>query len=439
MTGQPNNVDRLLTGLESQAEQGEVYAIASESTAISFEAGELKSAQVDETSGVALRAIKQGRVGFTATSGHVDPELLVARAVDSARFGDPTDLTLPGPSRLDKVDTFDQSVADLAQERLVEIGKEIVERLRSADASGNIGVEIERTVARTELANSAGCTVTQRASALQISFSMERVRGDDVLMVGAATAATTLTDEYRALTERVAAHIQAANRPAEIASGRMPVLFSPSGSFVLWLPLLMALNGEHVQRGTSPLAHRLGESIVDAGLTLWDDPTVAGRPGSAACDDEGVPAQRKALIHQGVARSFLFDLKTAALAGTQSTGNGSRSLFSLPSPSAYNLVLEPGETTYAEMLAGISHGLLVHSLLGLGQGNPLSGAFSNPVGLAFVIENGEITGRVKDVTLAGNIYALLSAAPQLSQEREWVYGRYHLPHVLIPELDVVRG
>ena len=30
------------------------------------------------------------------------------------------------------------------------------------------------------------------------------------------------------------------------------------------------------------------------------------------------------------------------------------------------------------------------NLLGLGQGNPLSGAFSNPVGLAYVIEDGQI-------------------------------------------------
>ena len=84
-------------------------------------------------------------------------------------------------------------------------------------------------------------------------------------------------------------------------------------------------------------------------------------------------------------------------------------------------------------------GLLVDELLGLGQGNPLSGAFSNPVGLAYVIEEGEIVGRVKDVTLAGNVYDVLKSVGSLSREQYWVYGRYLLPHVLIPELDVVRS
>ena len=149
-----------------------------------------------------------------------------------------------------------------------------------------------------------GCTtvqgpVDQTASGLYISMSMERVRGDDVLMVGDGTAATGLTDDYRAVAERVASRVVSANKGASIDSGRMPVLFTPSGSILLLLPLLMALNGQHVQRGTSPLANRLGEQIMDPRLTLWDDPTLPGRPASAAYDDEGVPTRRKALIREG--------------------------------------------------------------------------------------------------------------------------------------------
>ena len=58
-------------------------------------------------------------------------------------------------------------------------------------------------------------------------------------------------EDYRAVAERVASRIVSANKSASIDSGRMPVLFTPSGSILLLLPLLMALNGQHVQRGTS--------------------------------------------------------------------------------------------------------------------------------------------------------------------------------------------
>jgi PmbA protein len=75
--------------------------------------------------------------------------------------------------------------------------------------------------------------------------------------------------------------------------------------------------------------------------------------------------------------------------------------------------------------------------LGLGQGNILSGAFSNTLGLAFKIEGGEIVGRVKDVSIAGNIYELLQDVAAVSREREWVYYRYCLPHILLPNMNVV--
>ena len=81
--------------------------------------------------------------------------------------------------------------------------------------------------------------------------------------------------------------------------------------------------------------------------------------------------------------------------------------------------------------------LLVESPLGLGQGNVISGIFSNSLSLAFKIERGEIVGRVKEVSIAGNIYEDLRHVEALSQETEWVYGGLRLPYVLLPALNVV--
>jgi PmbA protein len=75
-------------------------------------------------------------------------------------------------------------------------------------------------------------------------------------------------------------------------------------------------------------------------------------------------------------------------------------------------------------------------VLGLGQGNLISGAFSNPLALAFKIENGEITGRVKDLSIAGNVYDLLKNVASVSQEARWVYSSFHAPYVFIEEMNV---
>jgi PmbA protein len=217
----------------------------------------------------------------------------------------------------------------------------------------------------------------------------------------------------------------------------MPVLFSPAGTLTLALPLMEGVDGKNVFTGVSPLCGRVGEKLFDDKVTLVDDGTLDGRLASAPYDDEGVPHHRNALFDHGVLRGFLYDLKTAAQSGVESTGNGSRSLFQLPRPAPTNLILAGGETPVAQMIAGIDDGLLVEDVLGLGQGNIISGAFSNPVALAFRIQHGEIVGRVKDVSIAGNVYDLLKDVAAVSRETQWVYGSFCLPYILLPEMNVI--
>jgi PmbA protein len=430
-------IGQTLERLGQRAAQAEVLALESEATRISFEANQVKSAAVEETQGLALRAMVDGRLGFTAAAGPADEDELIDAVVASARFGEQLPIAFPGAAAAAPLVTYDPALAEIPLTRFVEIGREIVAQLRAVDDHAQVNVDIERDVQRMALHNSAGAAVSLTASAMAISVSVERVRGDDVLIVYDAVSGVSFSEDYREMVARLADKLALGNRAATLASGRLPVLFSPAGAAVLWYPLLMAVNGENVQRGTSPLSQRLGQAVFDPALTVWDDPTLPGRPASAPYDDEGVPTRRKALIDKGACAGFIYDLKTAALSGVESTGNGARGLFSPPSPAVSNLTVAPGERSLDEIVAGIDHGLLVDGVLGLGQGNIMSGAFSNSVGLGFLIEGGEIVGRVKDVAIAGNIYQDLRSITALSRETQWVHGRISMPSVLLPEIKVV--
>jgi len=427
----------LLARLRAVSEQAEVYTVESESTLVSFEANAIKSVEVEETQGTALRAIVDGRLGFTAASGSAHPEEMVASLLASARYGDPAPFRFPAAGPAVDVTTYDPALVDAPIDRLVEIGREIVERLRAVDPEAQVSVDIERGVSRSAVRNSAGADTAEHSSDFSVSIGVERVRGNDVLVLGDSASDIRLSDAYEEALGRVEQQLRQAQRITTLRSGRMPVLFSPAGAMVLALPLTLGLNGENVQRGTSPLSRRVGEAIVDPRISLWDDATLAGRPASSRYDDEGVPCRRQALIESGVSRGFLYDLRTAALMGVESTGNGARGLFTLPSPSPSNLVMAGGDTPLQTMIAGITRGLLVEDVLGLGQGNPLSGAFSNAVGVAYVIRRGEIVGRVKDVTIAGNVYEDLREVAAISRERYWVWDEIQMPYILLPALNVI--
>jgi PmbA protein len=427
----------ILAALRLKAEQVEVYTSEGESTLVSFEANEIKSAETEEAHGVALRGVVHGRLGFTAAGGEVDDQTLVENLLASAQYGEEVPITFPAATPGPQVETYDPALADVPIKHLVEIGREIVATLLDVDEDAQVYVDIERGVFQSSLHNSAGAQTSERTSSFSVGIGVERVRDDDVLVIEEDISAISLSTDYRPAVQRLAQRLELAKRPARLRSGRMPVLFSPVGGFVLVLPIILATNGKNVQRGISPLSDKLGKAILDEKITLWDDPTLPGRPDSSSYDDEGMPCHRKALLRRGVCETFLYDLKTAALMGTQTTGNGMRSLFSEPSPSESNLVMEAGATPLAEMLAGVEHGLLVDDVLGLDQGNTISGAFSNTVSLAYVIEHGEIVGRVKDVSIAGNVYENLREVAAISQESSWVHSDILMPYILLPELNVV--
>lgn len=427
----------ILEQLNKQADQVEVVQVQSESTQVGYEANRLKSSQVEETRGIAVRVVREGRLGFAASSDMAAMEKLMTNVLESATYGDRVAITFPGPQPAPNVVTYDQTIVDLPIPRLVEIGQEIVDLILQAEPEARVGVNLERGVERISVRNQAGADVTFLRSPLSVFFEISRIKGDDVLLIFDVAGTTVWEKDYLAFARRQVEKLQLAQKSATIQSGRMPVLFAPTGALVLGLPLMLGLNGKNVYTGTSPLKNKVGEKLFDDKLTLADDATIGGKFGSSAYDYEGVAHRRTTLIQDGVLQGFIYDLKTAAQSGVESTGNGSRSLFSPPSPSPTNLIFQAGQTPLADMIAGIDEGLLVDNVLGLGQGNVISGAFSNSVSLAFKIEHGEIVGRVKDVSIAGNVYDLLRDVAAVSRETEWVYYNLNLPYVLLSDMNVV--
>jgi PmbA protein len=427
----------ILDRLTDEAEQVEVVELHSEVTVVGFEANRLKSSRVEETRGMAVRVVKDGRLGFSASTDPSAVDKLVTNVLESAAYGDEVPLSFPAPQPAPAVTTFDQTIGELPVGRLVDIGREILAPLLEVEPEVRVNLELQRGVEHVSLRNQAGADLAFERSPLSIGYEISRIKGDDVVILFGVEGTTTWQDDYLAFARRLADKLRLAQKSATLRSGRMPVLFAPEGALVLSIPLVAGLNGKSVYKQNSPMAGRVGEKLFDAKLTAVDDATLDGRFSSAPYDDEGVAHHRNVLVDQGVLRGFVYDLKTAVQSGVESTGNGARSLFSPPSPSTTNFLLEPGETPLAEMIASIDEGLYVDNALGLGQGNVVSGAFSNSLGLAFKIEGGEIVGRVKDVSIAGNIYELLQDVAAISQETEWIYYNYRLPYILLPDMNVV--
>jgi len=426
----------ILTQLKKQAEQVEILELENEKTTVDYEANQLKTCTVAETRGTAVRVVRKGRLGFAASTDEAARDKLAANALESATYGDRVEFSFPGPQPGPAVRTFDRTVAELPIPRLVEIGREILDLVLPVEPEARCNISLERSVANASIHNQAGLDVSFQTSPLSLGVEIDRISGDDVLIIYDQLGTTLWDAAYLDFAHRLVEQLKLARTLTTIKPGRMPVLFSPAGSLALALPLSQGLNGREVFKGASPLTGKIGEKLFDNKITVIDDGTIDGKFASASYDDEGVPRRRNVLVEQGVLKGFLYDLKTAAQAGVASTGSASRGLFAPPAPALTNFQIQPGETPLKDILAGINEGILVEALLGMGQGNIISGAFSNPLALAYKIEKGEIVGRVKDLSIAGNIYELLKNVGAVSREAQWVFGTFQAPYILIPEMNV---
>ena len=89
------------------------------------------------------------------------------------------------------------------------------------------------------------------------------------------------------------------------------------------------------------------------------------------------------------------------------------------------------------LIDGITDGLIVDDLIGVGQGNVIGGSFSHPVGLAYRVQRGEVTGRVKDAAVAGNVYELLKQIGGFGTDGRWLGSRWS-PSMLLEGVSVAR-
>jgi len=430
-------MEAILEQAKKSAEAAEVFSVSSEETQVHFEANRLKHLQTKQQTSLALRVIRQGRLGYAITTSPDDYKSLVDNAVETSRFGMEAKFELHLASTYPPIEVLSPDVESVSIEAMVELG----EKLIAAVAGHTPGIICEAEVSRGEvsvrLVNSRGGQAAYRKSYFRFGIEGNLTKGTDMLFVGDSHSSCRAVLEPGIVIAPVVQQLEMARSQATVPTKSLPVVFTPHGvASALVMPLMAAFNGKTVLEGASPLGQKLGEEVFDRKFQLWDDATVSLRPSSRPCDDEGMPSQRTPLIEAGKVAGFFYDLQTAALAGTRSTGNGSRGHGGLPAPSASAFVIAPGDTTFNDMVGDIREGLVVEQLMGAGQGNILGGDFSGNVLLGYKVENGKIVGRVKDTMVSGNVYQALKESIALGRDVRWVDAFLHTPHIYCPSISV---
>lgn len=423
-------INQLIEKAMVKAQGAQASLGQSESTAVSFENDKLKSVKSSQSTGMSVKVIVDGKIGTSHTTDIDNVDGVVTRALEAAEFGSPAHFDFPGPQRGTEVKVCDDAVYPVTKQEMVRIGEEMMSLVKDYNPDILLGAGATKGVAISQFANSAGTVYSTETTNFAVWVDGQLVGRTDLLLAGHGFGWKKREIDHMEIAQKAIALFKMAENIAPITSGDMPVIFTPEGMKVLLLALALGVDGKNVVLGSSPLAGKLGEKIADDSFTITDNPLIDYAGNSGMYDGEGVPHQITPLIEDGILKNFLYDLDTAGRAGAKSTGNG-------VGCSPTNLVIKEGDTTYEDMVKHTREGVIVHDVLGLGQGNPMSGEFSVNLHLGYKIENGEIVGRVKDVMLAGNTYDALKNIAAIGDTAEWAGGSLLTPPIQIAKLSVV--
>jgi PmbA protein len=432
-------LEEILKAALKVADAADLFWVESRSTPVAFESNRLKHLQTKESRGVGLRIIKGGRIGFSATNRMEDVDGIVRRALEVSPYGARAEFSLPSAAEHPQVPTYDPEVPQVSIEKMVELSQAMVDGVLAGHPDVLCDAGVSQSVVKVRILNSNGLDASYEKTVFSLGLGGTLVRGTDMLFVGDGESSCRPITDASEIVARVTGQLDQAHDMAEVTTGSFPVVFTPDAVAGLLLsPLLVGFNGKTVLQGSSPLVGRLGEKIVDERFSLYDDGTIAYRPGSRPWDDEGIPTRITPIIENGVARNFIYDLKTAAQAGAESTGNASRGAGSLPSPSMSVISIAEGDMSFEDMVADMKEGLVVERFLGAGQTNILAGDFSGNVLLGYKVENGRMVGRVKNSMLSGNVFETLNNLIAIGSQARWRGGSLRTPHLYCSNVSVAR-
>jgi len=392
-------MEKLLQQACKEVDSAELFRVKSKTVPVNFEVNRLKSIDISESEGKALRVINKGRIGFSSFAGSEGFDSMVEKAAATSEFGSEASFDFPEEAKRSekkKINIYDKKIEDKSIEEMIKIGEDILGKLRC-------DVTIVKDCNKMEYFNSRGGNFSYSKTAVAYSMMVQQIENQDMLMVYSSIESGEDNLELEELTSEIIENLKWGEKIIPVESGKMPVIFTPKAALVLILPIISGLNGKMVLKKISPLTSHKNKKLWSDLLTLYSDGTIDFAAGSAPFDDEGVEMKLVPLVEKGEIKNFYYDLQTAGIAGVESTGNGLRAgSQSEPVPGISNLVIEEGKVSFSEMIKDIKEGIIIDQVLGLGQGNIISGAFSNNVQLGYKIEKGKIVGRVKDVMIAGN-------------------------------------
>ena len=199
-------------------------------------------------------------------------------------------------------------------------------------------------------------------------------------------------------------------------SGKFKIIADPELTGVMIHEALgHATEGDLILQNDSILKDKLGEQIASDIVNIFDDASLRDGFGYYPYDVEGVKTKPNQLVKDGKLISLLNSRSTSSKLGMTSSGNARSIIADQPIVRMSNTFLQPGDNEVEELFEDIEYGMYLKGSRG-GQVDTGKGIFQFNAAEGYLIENGEKTTPLRDVSLSGNILETLKSIDAIGND-----------------------
>ena len=185
--------------------------------------------------------------------------------------------------------------------------------------------------------------------------------------------------------------------------------------------LLGAMYASAIQQKRSYLDGMIGEKIASDMFTLIDNPLLPQGLSSRLYDSDGIKAEKRVMIENGILKSYYVDNYYGKKLGLEPNGNSST-----------NLILSYGSRSTEEMVKDVKKGILVTGFIG-GNSNSTTGDYSFGVS-GLMVENGKTVKPVSEMNISGNAKDLWAQLVEVGNDPN-IYSSWRMPGLMFENIS----
>lgn len=435
--------DIIKEALSNSAREAEVFALNSRTLNIEVKSQDIENIDISESTGYAIRVIKNHRLGFAYSTEPERYKEVVREAITTSKFtSEDLNITIATPSTFPEVNVFDEDISSIEQNRAIELvmsteqaALEYDNRIKRIRKAGGSFTESEILIA-----NSKGLSGSFKATSCTAHITLAAEESGEAQMGWGYDGSRRLSDiDFRRVGREAAERAISLLGAKRAKTCKTYVLLDTSVAAEFLSVLSSSFSADNVQKGKSLLIGKQGKKILSERINIIDNALVDYHLGSRPFDAEGVPSRQNTLVSSGVLQGYLHNLYTAKKASTLSTASAVRGgVFSPPSVGISNLYIQPSDdrfsNTYDELLKQMPGGVVVTEAMGVHTANPITGEFSFGI-TGLWVEKGEIKYPIKEAAISGNMLDIFSRIVATGDEIRF-YGKIGTPHLLIEGVDI---